>query len=258
MIQDIPVVILCGGKGTRLKEETEFRPKPLVPVGGRPILWHILKIYRHWGYRHFILTLGYKGDKIKEYFLLRKWLESDFRLDVQSDDKVVLEDHNGDDFQILFADTGEDTLTAERIALVGKYIQEPRFMVTYGDGVADINIPALVDFHVKQGTMGTITGVHPSSKYGLVNVDAAHRVTSFEQKPRLHDYVNGGFMVFERAFLDCLRAGTMIEETMADLVKEQQLSLYQHEGFWHCMDTYKDYEDLNALWSKDPRWKIWS
>lgn len=258
MIQDIPVVILCGGKGTRLKEETEFRPKPLVPVGGRPILWHILKIYRHWGYRHFILTLGYKGDKIKEYFLLRKWLESDFRLDVQSDDKVILEDHNGDDFQIVFADTGEDTLTAERIAMVGKYIQEPRFMVTYGDGVADINIPALVDFHVKQGTMGTITGVHPSSKYGLVNVDAGNRVASFEQKPRLHDYVNGGFMVFERAMLDRLQPGTMIEETMAGLVQEQQLSLYHHEGFWHCMDTYKDYEDLNVLWQKDPRWKIWS
>lgn len=255
---ETPVVILCGGKGTRLKEETEFRPKPLVPIGGKPILWHIMKIYAHYGYRRFVLALGYKGEAIKEYFLLRKWLDSDFLLGLQRDERVALSSGNGDDFEIVFADTGEDTLTGERIAMLERYLPGPRFLMTYGDGVADISIPELMSFHERQGTVATLTGVHPSSKYGLVRVGDDQRILAFEQKPRLHDYVNGGFMVFERQIFRHLQKGEMIEDALMRLVADRQVSLYTHEGFWHCMDTYKDYEDLNVLWRNDPRWKIWN
>lgn len=254
----IPVVILCGGKGTRLKEETEYRPKPLVPVGGKPIIWHIMKTYSHWGYNKFILTLGYRGEQIKEYFLLRKWMSSDFSMRAKTGE--VTETFGAerlDDFHITFADTGEATLTGERLKMVERYIVGDTFMVTYGDGVADINIDELVAFHARQGTIATITGVHPSSKYGMVGVDPDGRVTSFEQKPRLTDYVNGGFMVFSRRVFQYLKTNQMIEDALADLVRDRQLSLYQHSGFWHSMDTYKDYEDLNRLWADNPRWRIW-
>lgn len=255
MNSTIPVVILCGGKGTRLKEETEYRPKPMVSVGGRPILWHIMKGYSHFGYNRFILALGYKGELIREHFLLRRWMTSDFTLGIKTGE-VTAASPTVDDFHITFVDTGEETLTGERLLLLDRYLPQ-RFMVTYGDGVADINVNALVDFHVRQGTIGTITGVHPTSKYGMLGEDQSARVTSFEQKPRLSDYVNGGFMVFEREVLRYLKPGQMIEEALADLARDRHLSLYRHDGFWHSMDTYKDYEDLNQMWASRPQWKLW-
>jgi glucose-1-phosphate cytidylyltransferase len=253
--KNIPVVIFCGGKGTRLKEETEYKPKPMVNVGGRPILWHIMKHYSHYGYRTFVLCLGYKGNYIKEFFLNHKILTSDFRME---QGKVVenYSDYN-DDFEIIFADTGEDAPTGERLKIVEKYITTPQFMVTYGDGVSNIDIDGLVDFHNAQGTMGTISGVHPTSKYGLVRVDDSQKITAFEQKPMLHDYVNGGFMVFQKEFFQYLKEEQMVEDAMRDAVRDNQLSLYRHDGFWQSMDTYQDVESLNEQWQDNPQWRIW-
>jgi glucose-1-phosphate cytidylyltransferase len=229
-------IILCGGIGTRLKEETEFKPKPMVEVGDKPLLWHIMKIYNHYGYSHFVLALGYKGDYIKNYF----------------------SKSSSDSFVITFADTGLETPHGERVLNLKKYISEDMFMVTYGDGVADIDIEKLVAFHKSHGKIATITGVHPSSKWGLVNAGSDNIVTEFAQKPLLYDYVNGGFMVFNREFFDFLKPGDMIEDALVRLIPQQQLALYKHEGFWYGMDTYKDFLHLNELWAKDPTWKIWS
>lgn len=256
LAKDIPVVIFCGGKGTRLKEETEFKPKPMVTIGGKPMLWHIMKIYSHYGFNKFILCLGYRGDYIKDYFLRHKFLSSDFSLK-NGDPTICAENLAEANWEITFADTGEETMTGERLLMVKKYVPNDLFMVTYGDGVSNIDINALVEFHKNQNTIGTISGVHPTSKWGLVSVDN-NLVSSFDQKPRLHDYVNGGFMVFKQEFFNRLKPGQMVEDFLIDLAREKQLALYKHEGFWHCMDTHQDHEALNKLWAANPQWKIWS
>ena len=257
--KNIPTIILCGGMGTRLKEETEFKPKPIVEIGGKPILWHIMKIYAHYGYRDFILALGYKGDHIKNYFLKQKYYEADFLLNTGEKNINFLT--NGalekENFNIIFADTGLETPHGERVLMLKKYIKDDLFMVTYGDGVADINIDKLVEFHKKKGAIGTITGVHPSSRWGLVNTDENDFVLDFAQKPMLYDYVNGGFMVFKKEFFNFLKESEMIEDALSRLVAQKELALYKHEGFWYGMDTYRDFLFLNKLWEKDPKWKIW-
>lgn len=253
-------IILCGGMGTRLKEETEFKPKPMVEIGGKPILWHIMKIYAHYDYRDFILALGYKGDYIKDYFLKQKYYESDFCLntkDGEISNLIPNNSFNKDKFNIIFADTGLETPHGERVLKLKKYIKEDLFMVTYGDGVADIDINKLIDFHKKKGVVATVTGVHPTSRWGLVNTDENEIVREFAQKPVLYDYVNGGFMVFKKEFFAVLKEGDMIEDALSRLISQKQLALYKHEGFWYGMDTYKDFDFLNKLWEKDPKWKIW-
>ena len=255
------VVILCGGKGTRLKEETEFKPKPMVLIGGKPILWHIMKIYSAQGFNDFILCLGYKGDIIKNYFLNYQHFIDDFtlHLDLATGQKEV---HQGnvstESFRITFVNTGEDTQTGERLKMVGRYIGGEDFMVTYGDGVADVNLSRLVEFHRSMGAMGTITCTHPHSKYGLVTVNDNALIGAFEQKPRLFDYINGGFMVFKKEFLDVLQPGHALEDVFPSLIQNGQMAGYRHEGFWHCMDTHKDMEDLNKIWSETPYWKLWT
>lgn len=253
-------IILCGGSGTRLKEETEFKPKPMVEVGGKPILWHIMKIYNHYGYKDFVLALGYKGSYIKDYFLKQRHYSCDFALKT-SEGKVsnFFEDNQKqDDFNIIFAETGFETPHGERVLMLKKYITEDMFMVTYGDGVSDIDISKLVEFHKSHGKIATITGVHPTSRWGLVNSDDNSVVTEFAQKPMLYDYTNGGFMIFNKEFFNYIEPGEMIEESFAKLIPQKQLAIYKHEGDWHCMDTYKDFVDLNKLWLKDPKWKIWN
>ena len=257
----IKTIILCGGAGTRLKEETEFKPKPMVEVGGAPILWHIMKIYGHYNYRDFVLALGYKGNIIKDHFLRQKHYTNDISLNTK-DGRVVTFDNDtpnnsADDFNIIFSDTGLDAPHGERVLKLKKYITEDLFMVTYGDGVADIDIDKLLEFHKNHGKIATITGVHPISRWGLVNTDENNLVTEFAQKPMLFDYVNGGFMVFNKEFLNYLQPGDMIEDALLRLIPEKQLALYKHEGFWYGMDTYKDYLFLNELWEKDPKWRIW-
>jgi len=253
-------VILCGGIGYRLKEETEFKPKPMVLIGGKPILWHIMKIYAHYGFNKFIIALGYKGDYIKQYFLNEKNMVHDFTLNtLTGDTKIHKNNISSDNFAITFVNTGEETLPGERILRLKNYIPDTdeNFMVTYGDGVSDINIKELVKFHKKQGTTGTITGVHPRSKYGLLGTDKNKIVTSFIEKPVLKEWVNGGFMIFKKDFFNYLREREMEHEALKRLIEKKQLSLYIHDGFWHSMDTYPDVDSLNRYWKEDPKWKIW-
>lgn len=254
-------IILCGGLGYRLKEETEFKPKPMVLIGGMPILWHIMKIYSHYGYNDFIIALGYKGNSVKDYFLNQKYFANDFTLDTKLGKSKILKNGNStdDDFHITFVDTGEDTLPGERILRVMDYVPagDEHFMVTYGDGVADIDIKKLISFHKSQGTVGTITGVHPHSKYGLLTTDDRGVIMGFTEKPVLKESVNGGFMVFKRDFFNYLNPKEYEHEALKRLVVKKELSLYSHGGFWQCMDTYPDVDLLNKLWQTDPKWKVW-
>lgn len=229
-------IILCGGLGTRMKEETEYKPKGMVLVGGKPILWHIMKIYAHYGYNEFVLALGYKGEMIKDYFLGQKNFQ--------------------DDFKIIFADTGLESNTGERILRAQKYITENNFMLTYGDGVSDINIKELVAFHQKHGLLGTISGVHPYSKYGLIKTDGNNLVESFDEKPLMHDYVSGGFMIFNRNALKYFDNGHE-QSGLKKMAAIHQLSVYKHEGFWKAMDTYREMEELNKLWEGERPWTVW-
>ncbi len=255
------VVILCGGIGYRLKEETEFKPKPMVLIGGKPILWHIMKIYAHFNYNDFILALGYKGDYIKQYFLGQNQVQHDFTLFTKSNYTKIHKTNRSDvdDFKITFVDTGQETLPGERILRIEKYIpkEDEDFMVTYGDGLADVNIKSLVSFHKKHKTIGTVTGIHPRSKYGLLKTKKNHVVTDFIEKPVINEWVNGGFMVFNKQIFKYIRRGEMEHVALKRLVKKQQLSVYVHGGFWHSMDTYVDVDDLNRLWSENPKWKVW-
>ncbi len=256
------VIILCGGIGTRMKEETEFKPKPMVTVGNKPILWHIMKLYAHWGFNEFILALGYKSEYIKDYFLDQKAFIHDFTLNTKTFKKTFhLENQqNNDDFTITFVDTGQETLIGERILRCSNYIPDSdrEFMVTYGDGVSDINIPTLLKFHHKQKTIGTITGVHPHSKYGLMKVNKDNLISKFVEKPRLTDWVNGGFMIFNRQFFKYLRPNEMEHPGLQRLSAQKQLSMYKHDGFWYAIDTYREYEELNKIWtSGDAPWKLW-
>jgi len=236
--KNIPTIILCGGMGTRLREETEFKPKPMVLIGNKPLLWHIMKIYAHHGYRDFILALGYKGDCIRDY--------------LRGDDS--LEENN---FRIISADTGLETPHGERVLSLKNYISGDLFMVTYGDGVADIDIDKLIEFHKAKNKIATITGVHPTSRWGLVKVDSNDLITRFDQKPVLYGYVNGGFMVFKKEFFNFLKPGDMIEDALTRLAAQGQVALYKHEKFWYGMDTYRDFLELNKLWKESPKWKIW-
>jgi len=245
----------------RLKEETEFKPKPMVEIGGKPILWHIMNIYVTYGFRDFVLALGYKADYVKDYFLKQKFYEQDFEIHTGGEKDVRFLGNGNiqeEDFHIIFGDTGLETPHGERVLMLKKYVQNSDiFMVTYGDGVADIDIEKLVAFHREKGKIATITGVHPSSKWGLVNITHQGIVTVLDQKPKLYDYVNGGFMVFDKRFFEYVKPGDMIEDALARLIPEQQLAAYKHEGFWYGMDTFKDFMILQELWEKDPKWKVW-
>lgn len=255
-------IILSGGVGYRLKEETEFKPKPMVNIGGKPILWHIMKIYSYYGFNEFIVALGYKGEYIKDYFLNQKHFSNDFTIYNKSGKtrfhkkKTI---NNSDNFKITFVDTGEETLPGERILRVKGYIpkDDEDFMVTYGDGVSNINIRELVRFHKRQGTIGTIAGVHPRSKYGLLKISSSNIVEEFIEKPVLNERVNGGFMVFKKSFFKYIKHGEYEHEGIKRLIKQKQLSVYPHDGFWHSMDTYPDVDNLNKFWREDPKWRVW-
>lgn len=255
------VVILCGGMGTRLREETEFRPKPLVEIGGRPILWHIMKIYSHYGFKKFVLCLGYKGRMIKDYFLNYRLVQSDFTLRLDSPEKLLFHNANGHvDWSITFAETGADAMTGARVKRIEKYIQEENFLLTYGDGVADIDVRKLLEFHRGHGKIGTVTGVRTPSRYGELSV-LKGQVRRFSEKPHSEEaFISGGFFVFTRAFFDYLSDddGCVLEDgPLEALAHENQLMSYLHSGYWHCMDTYRDFINLNDLWKRGAPWKIW-
>jgi len=257
----IKVVILCGGRGTRMEEETEVRPKPMVEIGGRPILWHIMKIYSHFGFDDFILCLGYKGKVIKEYFLNYEAMNSDFTLQLGTNKIRLYNKSSEKNWKITFADTGENAQTGARVKRIEKYIDGDLFMLTYGDGVANINIRELLKFHTKHKKIGTVTGVHPSSRFGeLVIKDS--QVVEFGEKPQVKGgFINGGFFVFNRKFFDYLSEADncyMEKEPLENLARDGQLKVFLHEDFWQCMDTRRELDILNRLWaSGSPPWKVW-
>ena len=257
----IPVVILCGGKGTRLKEETEIIPKPLVRIGERPILWHIMKIYNSFGFSHFILPTGYKGEKIKDYFFNYPLHHGDFTVDfTEGKRNVVMHVPVEERWRITIVGTGLEAETGARIKRIAPYITSDIFLLTYGDGVANVNIDDLVAFHRAHGKMVTITGIHPPARFGHKKIKDSG--VHFIEKPQLQDgYINGGFFVCNRAVFDHLSEGAEVNferHLLPRLAAESQLAVYCHDGYWQCMDTVRDMEFLNEEWNKGTAaWKTW-
>ncbi len=252
------VVILCGGKGTRFREYPEEIPKPLAPVGGKPILWHLMKLYSHYGYKDFVLCLGYKGDMIKKYFLEEEWRASDFTMNLKNRQKQTLAAGDEEDWNITFADTGAETNTGGRLKRIEKYIPEGEdFFAAYGDGLADVNIKELLEFHKKKGKIATITTLRPYSQFGIVEIDDSI-VTSFKEKPKLDYWINGGFFVFRKEIFSHIGDNDVLEKkTFETLAAKKEIAAYKFEGFWQCMDTFKDYQSFNELWEKGAPWKVW-
>lgn len=246
------VVLLCGGQGTRMREETEFKPKALVEVGGRPILWHLMHLYYRAGYRRFVLCLGYKGQMIKDYFLNYKWLEFDFTLNLKSGDKIAHgADRELEDWEIVFAETGEDAQTGCRLARAQKYIEGDTFLFNYCDGLSNIDLDSLVAFHKSKQKIATVTGFHPRSRYGVVRADENDVVNYWQEKPMMVDLTSGGFFVLNKRIFEyvdddpnCIFEKSPLEKLAAD----RALALYVHHGFWYSMDTYKEALTLNEMY----------
>jgi glucose-1-phosphate cytidylyltransferase len=261
--QPYKVVILCGGMGTRLREETEFKPKPLVEIGERPILWHIMKHYSRYGFRDFILALGYRGEMIVDYFEHYSRRTQDYTLSLnRKADRKFHGEPEGDEqeWKITFAWTGQATMTGGRIKRIERFIDEDLFLVTYGDGVSDIDITEELEFHRREGKIATLAGVHLPTTFGVLEAEG-NTVAEFREKPVLQGWINGGFFIFNREFFDYLGGDDEIleERPMKQLVRERQLSVFPHERFWKCMDTYKDVVALNQIWeSERAPWKTWS
>jgi glucose-1-phosphate cytidylyltransferase len=260
--QDIPVVILCGGMGTRLREETERLPKPLLEIGNKPILWHIMKIYAHHGFRRFVLCLGYKGWLIKEFFLRYREQISDFTLALGGDGSPAFHDGEPvDDWEVTCAETGLTTGTGARLQRVRRYIDTDTFMLTYGDGVGPVDLRGLLDFHRAQGCIGTVTGVHPRSRYGEIKVEGDRAVEFVEKPSGARGLVSGGFFVFERAFLDHLDddpALALEDAPLTTLASSGELAVFPHDEFWRGMDTHRDFIELNELWAGgNAPWRVW-
>lgn len=255
------VVILAGGFGTRLREETEFRPKPMVDIGSRPILWHIMKIYAHYGFCDFIICLGYRGNIIKDYFLNYEAMNNDFTICLGRDNHITYhQKHQEQNFMVTLADTGLNTMTGGRVNRIKKYIDEELFMLTYGDGVANIDINSLIDFHKSHGKLATMTTIHPISRYGTLELEDDSQVIKFTEKPLSKGWASAGFFVFNRGVFNCLDGDECILEQrpLQNLVAEGQLMAYKHDGFFFAMDTYREYKQLNEMWDRgDPPWKIW-
>jgi glucose-1-phosphate cytidylyltransferase len=261
--QGIKVVILCGGAGTRLREETEFRPKPMVNIGTRPILWHIMKYYSQFNCRDFVLALGYKGEMIKNYFCHYELMNNDVTIELGQPENIhIHHSHDEAGWKITLADTGEKSLKGSRLKKVERYVAGNTFMMTYGDGIADVDINALLAFHRAHGKMVTVTGINMASRFGELKVAGDH-VESFSEKPQQGDgLINGGFFVFNPDIFQYLTTddGCDLEiGALERIANEGQLMVYKHRGFWACMDTLRDMEYLNRLWDNgQARWKIWT
>lgn len=254
------VLVLCGGQGTRLKEETEFRPKPMVEVGGRPLLWHIMQIYASQGFRSFVLALGFKGHVIRDYFLNYRARTADFTF-VPGDGGGVT--WHGDldiaGWEITFVDTGENTPTGGRVRRASRYVDGDVFLMTYGDGVADIDVRALLAYHRRHGRLATVTGLKPVSRFGVLEADGEGRVSRFREKPRLDGMVSGGFFVLDRRVVEDLDDDCVFEEGPIERLAEKgELMVHPHDGFWFSVDTYRDYLEINRMWDAGERpWKRW-
>jgi glucose-1-phosphate cytidylyltransferase len=255
----IPVVILCGGKGTRLREETEYKPKPMVEIGGRPILWHIMKMYAHYQLKNFILCLGYRGNTIKDYFLNYEAMTNDFTVNLGARQGIRFTGEDTEhEFEVTLAETGLNTMTGGRIKRIEKYIPGDTFMVTYGDGLADVDIQDTLRYHRSHGKIATLVATQPPSRYGILDLGEANNVRSFREKVQ-RDWINGGFFVFNRKIFDYLTPDCVLEQApLEQLAAEDQLMAYCHNGFWMGMDTFREYELLNQMWdSESAPWAVW-
>jgi glucose-1-phosphate cytidylyltransferase len=255
-------VILCGGLGTRLREETEFRPKPMVPVGGRPILWHIMKGFASQGHKDFILCLGYKGEVIRDYFRNYQWNTSDVTLRLGRAPKIEYHtQHDEEDWSVTLLETGEETMTGGRLARALPHISEDDFFLTYGDGLSDVNLGAVVARHRERGSVATVTAVRPHGRFGDMVIGNEGEVTSFDEKPQAESSpINGGFMVLSKKIGDYISGDCCVFESdvLPQLARQGKLSAYEHRGFWQCMDTQREQTLLDGLWrsGKCP-WRTW-
>ena len=253
-------VILAGGLGTRLREETEYRPKPMVEIGGRPILWHIMKLLAWNGLVDFVVCAGYRGDVIRDYFLNYEARTNDFTVHLGVRNSIEYhEQHPEADWKVTVAETGADTMTGGRVKRVQRYVAGERCLVTYGDGLADVDVTALLAFHESHGKLATVTTVRPLSRFGVMDLAEDGAVARFREKPITDDYVNAGFFIFEPEVFDYLDAECVLEqEPLEALAQDHQLMAYRHAGFWQPMDTYREYTMLNQLWAADNApWKVW-
>ncbi len=255
------VVILAGGLGTRLREETEFRPKPMVEVGGKPILWHIMKTFDHYGLNKFVVCLGYKGNVIKEFFLNYRAMTNDLTITLGSTKQVTYHENVIESpMTVTLAETGLETMTGGRIKRIEPYIEDELFMVTYGDGLIDVNIADLIKFHKSHGKLATVTTVKPVSRFGILHLTEDSRVDRFEEKPQGTSWINAGYFVFNKKVFDYLKGDDCIleQEPMAKLAKEGQLMAYKHDGFFFAMDTFREFQQLNTMWATNQApWKVW-
>ena len=256
------VVILCGGLGTRIREETEFRPKPMVNIGPRPILWHIMKLYAYHGFNDFILALGYKGEMIRDYFCHYELMNNDITVRLGHPESTIV--HNGHEeagWKVLLANTGETALKGARLKRIEKYIDGESFMMTYGDGLSNVNIPALLEFHKYHGKIATVTGINPPLRFGRLQLDGS-KIIGFKEKPNETDgFVNGGFFVFDRkvfSYLSSHDSCDLENGPLQALAADGELMVFHHKGFWSCMDTLNDMNNLNKLWADgNAQWKTW-
>ena len=258
------VVILCGGKGTRLREETEYRPKPMVPIGGRPILWHIMKYYAHFGHRDFILCLGYRGDMIKEFFRNYLWNTCDVTLSLGRQPEVRFHDHHDEeDWTVTLAETGPDSMTGFRVRQIQRHLRPGEsFLLTYGDGLSTIDVNASIAEHGRAGRALTVSAVHPAGRFGSLTIDGNGRIHRFQEKPQMETaYVNGGYMVCSPLVFDYIPDDptVMLErQPMDSLLRDGQLHSFRHEGWWQPMDTYQEMQYLDGLWMQGTApWKVW-
>ncbi len=255
------VAILAGGLGTRISEETVSRPKPMIEIGGKPILWHVMKIYSHYGFHEFIICLGFKGYMIKEYFSNYFLHMSDVTFDMRTNSMEVHQ-KNAEPWKVTLVDTGEGTMTGGRIKRLAPYLGDTTFMLTYGDGVSDVNIQSLLEHHTRHGKTATVTATQPSGRFGALHVNSSGQVASFQEKPAGDgSWINGGFFVLEPKVLNMIADDSTIfeREPLERLAKDGELTAYKHSGFWYAMDTLRDKNHLESLWqSGKAPWKIWS
>lgn len=254
------VVILAGGLGTRLREETEFKPKPMVEIGGLPILWHIIDNFRTAGFNEFIIATGYKGNVIKEFFFNLNAYISDFSVEYGAKNKIEFHSNSSElnHFKVSVVDTGLNTFTGGRIKKLQEYIGGDDFICTYGDGLSNVNPKDLLEFHRKQKRIATVTAIKPRSRFGQLHISESGIVNEFQEKPIMDEWVNGGFFVFSKPIFDYLGDNDVLEESpLAKLVADGQLAAHKHTGFWFAMDTYREFLELNSLWDGgETPWKI--
>jgi glucose-1-phosphate cytidylyltransferase len=260
VVKLMKAVILAGGLGTRLREETEHKPKPMVEIGERPIIWHIMKMLSQQGLENFVIALGYKGDQITDFFLNYETRTKDFKINLGESKKLdIYPSESTEKWNITLARTGLLTPTGGRIFRLREYLKNEKFLCTYGDGLADINLDALVDFHNSHGKIATVTAVKPLSRFGILQIEPSHVVSKFQEKPKVDQWINGGYFIFGPEIFEYLTAESILEEGPLDkLAADNQLMAYKHEGFWQPMDTFRELELLNRLWGEgNPPWRNW-